>query len=108
MRKARAAVKIPEDYLDLAAPVTVTPDAIAEAFVKSNPGLARDDMAVVCNKSRLSEVRLCMAKDFSFHACPEIARRACKRDKVEMPAMRSTHAASRQMLAGALEGLRSR
>jgi ribonuclease T2 len=92
MAKARAVVKIPEDYLELAAPLMVTPDAIAEAFVASNPGLARDDMAVVCNKSRLSEVRLCMSKDFSFQACPEIARRACKRNKVEMPAMRNAHA----------------
>lgn len=94
VRKARAVVKIPEDYLELAAPVTVAPDAIADAFVKSNPGLTRDDMAVVCNKSRLSEVRLCMSKDFSFQACPEVARRACKRDKVEMPAMRAAHAQS--------------
>ena len=94
MAKARAVVKIPEDYLELAQPVTVAPAAIAEAFIKSNPGLERADMAVVCNKTRLTEVRLCMARDFTFHACPEIARRACKRDTVDMPAMRSSRAAS--------------
>jgi ribonuclease T2 len=94
IRKARAVVKIPADYLDLAAPVSVTPDAVAEAFVKVNPGLERADMAIACDKTRLTEVRLCIAKDFSFHACPDIARRTCKHDKVEMPAIRNTRAAA--------------
>ena len=65
MRKARAAVKIPPEYLDLASPISVTPDDVAEAFVKINPGLTRADMAVACDKTRLTEVRLCIAKDFS-------------------------------------------
>jgi ribonuclease T2 len=94
VRKARATVKIPQGYLDLAAPLTVSPDDVAAAFVKINPGLERADMAVACDKTRLTEVRLCMARDFSFHACPDIARRACKRDKVEMPAVRNTRAAA--------------
>ena len=94
VRKARAVVKIPADYLDLSASVSVAPDDVAEAFVKINPGLARADMAFACDKTRLTEVRLCMSKDFSFHACPEIARRACKRDKVEMPAIRHDHTAA--------------
>ena len=66
----------------------VTPDDVAEAFVKANPGLSRAGMAVACDSKRLSEVRLCIAKDFSFHDCAEVARRACKRDKVAMPAVR--------------------
>lgn len=92
--KARAAVKIPDAYLSLTTPASVAPDAVADAFVKVNPGLTRADMAVVCDKTRLTEVRLCMSKDFSFHTCPDIARRSCKRDKVEMPAMRAEHAAA--------------
>jgi ribonuclease T2 len=94
VRKARAVVKIPAAYLDLAQPVSVTPDDIADAFVKANPGLDRADMAVACNKTRLSEVRLCLGKDFSFHACPDVVRHTCTREKVEMPAMRSEHAAN--------------
>ena len=92
--KARAAVKIPQDYLALAAPLTVAPGDIADAFIKSNPGLTREAMAVACNKDRLSEVRVCLGKDFSFRACPEIARRTCTRETVEMPAMRSDHTAA--------------
>jgi ribonuclease T2 len=33
-------------------------------------------------------VRVCLGKDFSFHDCPEIARRTCRVDKIAMPAVR--------------------
>src|SRR5262249_33321539 len=39
VRKARALVEIPEAYIALSAPLTVTPDEVEEAFVKANPGL---------------------------------------------------------------------
>ncbi len=45
-------------------------------------------MAVTCDKKRLTEVRLCLTKDFAFRDCAQIARRSCKRDKVLMPAVR--------------------
>ena len=41
VRKARSAVKIPSEYLDLDRPITVTSGEVAEAFVKANPGLSR-------------------------------------------------------------------
>ena len=44
---------------------------------RSIPGLSRADMAVACDKTRLTEMRVCMSKDFSFRACAEVARRAC-------------------------------
>ena len=94
VRKARAVVKIPPAYLDLAAPVSVSPDEVGEAFVKVNPGLTREDMAVACDKTRLTEVRVCVSKDFSFHTCPDVARRSCAREKVEMPAVRGERAAA--------------
>lgn len=94
VRKARAAVKIPEGYVALAAATSVIPDDVAEAFVKANPGLDRADMAIACDKTRLTEVRICVGKDFSFHACPDVARRSCKREKVEMPAVRGERAAA--------------
>ena len=88
VRKARALVKIPADYLDLGKPITVTPDEVAEAFVKSNPGLSRVAMAVSCDRKRLTEVRVCLNKDFSFRDCAEIGRRACRQESIAMPAVR--------------------
>jgi ribonuclease T2 len=88
IRKARSAVKIPEEFLELSAPKTVAPDEIEDAFIKVNPGLSASAIAVTCDKTRLGEVRICMSKDLQFRACEEIDRRACRRDQVIMPPMR--------------------
>ena len=88
VRKAREVVKIPEVYSAPDATITVTPDEVEEAFVKSNPGLSRAAIAVTCGGTRLSEVRICMSKDLKFRDCDEIDRRACRRDKLIMPPVR--------------------
>jgi ribonuclease T2 len=88
IRKARSAVKIPEEYLELSAAKTVAPAEIEDAFIKVNPGLSPSAIAVTCDKTRLGEVRICMSKDLQFRACEEIDRRACRRDQVIMPPMR--------------------
>ncbi len=88
IRKARAAVKIPPEYLELSEAKTIAPADIEDAFVKANPGLSHAAIAVTCNRTRLSEVRVCMSKDLQFRDCEEIDRRACRRDEVTMPPMR--------------------
>ena len=88
MRKARAAVKIPDDYLALGQPTMVTAADVADAFVKANPNLSRDDVAVMCDKKRLSEVRICLTRSFAFRVCPEVTQRACKLERMTMPAVR--------------------
>src|SRR5579864_8525349 len=67
VRKARAAVKIPPDYIDVQEALSVTPAAVADAFVKVNPGLTPAAIAINCDKTRLTEVRLCLSKDLQFH-----------------------------------------
>ena len=88
IRKARAAVKIPPEYLELSAPKTVAPAEIEDAFIKVNPGLSGSAIAVTCDRTRLSEVRICLSKDLQFRACEEIDRRACRREQVVMPPLR--------------------
>lgn len=88
IRKARASVRIPEDYLELSAPKMVEPEEIEQAFIKANPGLSASAISVVCDTRRLSEVRICVNKDLQFRACEEVDRRACRRDKVLMPPVR--------------------
>jgi ribonuclease T2 len=88
IRKARAAVKIPEEFLQLSEPKTIAPAAIDDAFIKANPGLPPTAIAVTCNKARLSEVRICLSKDLQFRPCEEIESRACRRDEVVMPPVR--------------------
>jgi ribonuclease T2 len=88
VRQVRAAVKIPPEYLDLKSALTVTPDEVEEAFVKANPGLKREGIAVTCSSTRLSEVRICMSRDLQFRECHDVDRRACRRDKLVMPPVR--------------------
>jgi ribonuclease T2 len=88
VRKARAQVKIPEPYLEPASVLTVTPNQVEEAFIKANPGLDREGIAVTCNSHRMSEVRICMGRDFRFRNCREIDRRACRRSEIVMPPVR--------------------
>ncbi len=88
VRKARAKVTIPPQYRDLAQPINVTPAAITEAFLKANPGLSRGGLAVGCDRKRLTEVRVCLSRDFAFRPCPQVVRRACRRGTVVMPAVR--------------------
>jgi ribonuclease T2 len=61
---------------------------VAEAFVKANPGLSRASVAIACDSKRLNEVRVCLGRDFSFRDCGEGTNRACRRDKIAMPAVR--------------------
>ena len=88
IRKARETVKIPESYAAPKTTLTVAPDEVEEAFVKSNPGLSRAAVSVTCGSTRLSEVRICMSKDLKFRDCDEIERRSCRRDKLIMPPVR--------------------
>src|SRR3984893_2473354 len=55
VRKARAAVKIPPEYTDLQQPLSVTPEAVEDAFIKANPDLKPGSMAIECDKKRLTE-----------------------------------------------------
>jgi ribonuclease T2 len=88
IRKARAAIKIPQEFLDLSGARTVTPAAVEDAFIKANPGLTNAAVAVTCNRTRLSEVRICLSKELQFRACDEVDHQACRRDDVTMPPVR--------------------
>jgi ribonuclease T2 len=88
VRKAREVVKIPSQFGDLHEALNVSPDAVEDAFIKANPGLSTNGMAVECDKKRLTEVRICLSKDLQFRDCAEIAHRSCRRDQLLMPPLR--------------------
>ncbi len=88
VRQARAAVRIPSLFADVTEPRNVTPAEVEEAFLKENPGLTADAIAVTCDGHRLREVRVCLSKDLRFRNCPEVDRRACRRDKLVITPLR--------------------
>jgi ribonuclease T2 len=93
VRKVRATVKIPDAYIDLKEPLTVTVDEVEDAFIASNSELTRDAIAVTCDNRRLREVRICLGKDLQFRSCPSVDTRACRREKMVMPPVRGRSAA---------------
>ena len=88
VRKARATVKVPGEFIEPKTALNVTPDEVEEAFVKANPGLSRAGITVTCGSTRLNEVRICLSRDLKFRDCADVDRRACRRDKLVMPPVR--------------------
>jgi ribonuclease T2 len=88
IRKARAAVKIPDELLQLSKPKVIAPEELEADFIKANPGLSANAISVTCDSRRLSEVRICMGKDLQFRDCAENERRSCNRKEVLMPPVR--------------------
>lgn len=62
-------------------------DQIEDLFMKANPGLARDGIAVGCEDGRLTEVRICMTKSLGFRSCDEVDRKACRARSLTLPAL---------------------
>jgi ribonuclease T2 len=87
VRKARAAVTIPGAYVDPQAPLTVTPQAVVESFVKANDGLSPAGIVIDCDRTRLREVRVCLTQDLRFRDCID-RRNACRADRLVMPPAR--------------------
>jgi ribonuclease T2 len=94
VRKARARVKIPDDYLEPAHEITVAPAEVGDAFVKANPGLTRASVAVSCDAKRLTEVRICIGRDLAFHDCAEVEQHSCRREQIVMPPLRGERKAA--------------
>ncbi len=85
VRKARAVVKIPSQFLELKSELTVAPE---------EAGMARTTVAVACDRKRLREVRICLTQELGFRECPDVERRTCRRDKVVMPPVRGATVAN--------------
>jgi ribonuclease T2 len=88
IRQAREAIRIPAQYSDLKATLAVNPDDVKVEFIKANPGLTAESISIDCDKKRLREVRICLTKDLSFRACPDVTRRNCRRAAILMPPVR--------------------
>ena len=88
IRKARAAVKIPPQYLELQSPLTVSPQEVEDAFIQANPGLKPEGISISCGSRRLDDVKICLTRDLQFRDCQELERRSCRRDKLVMPPVR--------------------
>lgn len=85
-RSAWEKVVIPRAYRNIASEQRISPKAMEDAFIRSNPGLPADGIAVTCGKRYLREVRICMTKDLEFRQCDEVDRNSCSLRSALLPA----------------------
>lgn len=88
VRQARSRIVVPPPFVAVETQQMVSPVAVEDAFRRSNPGIAPDGIAVLCDSRRLKEVRICMTRDLAFRSCPEVDRGACRRQSITMPPVR--------------------
>ena len=85
VRQARDKVVIPPALTTVDRPVRADPDKIEKGFLAANRQMRPDNIAVTCTRGQLQEVRICMSKDLrSYVSCPEVDRKACRAQSVEM------------------------
>lgn len=89
-RKVYRSIHIPDEFQDLSAPLSVSPDEIRRAFLNVNQQLSADMVQVVCSRHLLRELRICFSKDFVPRNCSESEanRRLCRYETVTMPPVR--------------------
>jgi ribonuclease T2 len=89
-RKLYDSVKIPERYRLPEQALQVSPGEIVGDFVKANPDLKPEMIAVSCGGRRLRELRVCFGRDLKPRACSsnEDSRKLCSSDNVVMPPVR--------------------
>lgn len=89
-RRIYGKVVIPPAFTALDRTLMTTGAEVETAFVRANPGLTRDMVAVQCDRSRLKEVRICVSKTGAFRSCGRDVRDRCGPEKVAMlPVRRS-------------------
>ncbi len=101
-------VKIPRRFINPGQGLSLTPRDVEEAFLKANPKLEPEMIAVSCGRSkRLREVRICFNKKGRFRQCSvnENQRRLCRQRKVFMPPVRRGEQDTRGRASGDRAGL---
>ncbi|MTI04270.1 ribonuclease T [Roseibium denhamense] len=87
-RAAFEKVRIPGAFQTLNKRGKAAPETVEKAFRLANPGLTGDAMSVTCENGELEEVRICLTKDLTFRACPNVDRAGCRSASLSVPAPR--------------------
>ncbi len=78
MRRAFAAVKVPDVFPLINKRLEVPADVVEGAFLEANPQLTRDMVTVTCDDGMIQEVRICLTKDLTPRTCGADVIRDCR------------------------------
>jgi ribonuclease T2 len=84
-REAFERIAIPDAFANANQASRTSAETVEAAFIKANRGLDPDGIAVSCKSGRLSEVRICLTKELTFRACPEVDARGCTAANLAVP-----------------------
>ena len=85
-------IRIPARYLAPNDDLVATPKEITDDFMKTNPGISAEMMALECgnrsDRARLSELRVCFDRDGALSACGGNEKRQCRATTLVLPRVR--------------------
>ena len=87
-RQAYKSVMIPDVFKGLDRDVNLPASVVEDAFIEANPGLARDQITVTCDRGMIGEVRLCLTRDLQPRQCGTNVVRDCTLTDAGMDAVR--------------------
>jgi ribonuclease T2 len=64
----------------------MTPDQVKDEFVKANPGLRSQNLAVSCGNNYLTGVSVCLTKSLQPADCRSL--RSCRANNIRIPPVR--------------------
>lgn len=87
-RRAYNSVTIPPIFAEISKDLSVPASVIEDAFVESNPGLARDQITVTCDDGMIQEVRICLTTDLQPRDCSADVVQDCTLQDAGLEAVR--------------------
>lgn len=85
LRAARDQVTVPAEFEPAELPARIGALEAEDAFIRANPGLTRDAIAVKCDRGVLREMRICMTSSLEFRSCREVDRNGCTNNDLDVP-----------------------
>jgi ribonuclease T2 len=87
VRRALAAVTVPEPYRRTQQEIEPSPAKVEDDFIVANPGLSGRAVAVTCSRSNGVEVRVCLSKRLDFRRCAQVDASYCRQRLITLPAV---------------------
>jgi ribonuclease T2 len=84
-RTAFTGITIPPAYRDPTGSIVTDADSIKTAFRSANPNMSADDVAVLCKRKFLQEVRVCLDRDLHPRPCGHDVKDDCRSSVIIRP-----------------------
>lgn len=84
-REAYDGITRPDVFRKLTRAVDLPAHVVEEAFLKANPALSAQGVAVTCRDGHIREVRICLGRDFAPRACGRDVGQDCQLQDAHLP-----------------------